>query len=217
MKRLITNFAIIGLLSGCCALHGQAKTDLYCSYEVIVTTPSGDPAQDVVVSASLSDGTLVARVATNVDGIARICDAPTDWAANIQVGQGGCAVTVMTVSPLWLKTRRVRVIHEACGPQELGFSFACYFVLRIRDDAGKPISGVRMTEGSEGPRGREPAVSDQFGRIFRAVRYRESFHGTLERSAFDSTHVNLTCDAKTPMVMQERVVTLLPGRKHGSK
>lgn len=197
-------------------LKGQPQKDLTCSYEILVTTPVRAPAWNIPVSASTKEGTGAGRTTTDIHGLARICDAPIDTPVDIRIGDGGCAVTVANVYPLWLETRHVEVIYEPCSSEELFFSQSCFFVLRIRDEGGAPLSGVLIKPDAVGTENRENFLSDQYGRAFRSLKWRSSFDATLEKSGFESTHFKLTCDS-TSEVRRERIVTLRSSRQERPK
>lgn len=219
--RLLAHVIIIRVLTlslGCAdRLSAQVPQDSqYCAFEVSVTSPTGQPLSDVSVSAATrrSDSPFT-TIKTDRDGIARICDAPIRTRIDIHVGNGPCgAVAIRDVYPWWLTTRRVHVTYERCVPRDYFYSFpkVCHLVIRVRDESGKPLPGVRLTLASAHQDNEGTLISDQFGRIFQVIHHGETLRGSLEKSGYASAQVTFEC-RPTGEVENEEVVTLESGRR----
>lgn len=192
----------------------SAQTVEYCAFEITVKSPEGAPVPGVSVSASSDGARPFARVVSNGEGVARICDSPVSSNVSISAGGGGCGeVTVRNLHPLWLETRRVYVTVQKCLQPENLFANECRFVVRVRDVHNTPVPGVRLTAPEVSQGGSDTAVSDRFGRIFRVVPLHKTFAGTLEKDDYVPREITLECGPRSAYE-DEQTVVLSSARPH---
>jgi len=192
----------------------SAQTTEYCAFEITVKSPEGASVPGISVSASSDGARPFARVVTNEEGVARICDSPVSSNVSISAGGGGCGeVTVRNLYPLWLETRHVYVAVQKCLQPENLFSNECRFVVRVRDVHNAPVPGVRLTAPDSYQGGSGTAVSDRFGRIFRVVPLHKAFAGTLEKENYVPGEVTLECGPRSGHE-DEQTVVLSSARPH---
>src|SRR5216684_2316777 len=100
------------VLTGC--LWAQSAESTGCALELEVRSPSGLTLSGIPVKAAGVTGKYSANTKSDERGLARFCDPPVDLSFELQVGAGGCAVTIHNVSLVWNGTRRVVAIYEGC-------------------------------------------------------------------------------------------------------
>jgi hypothetical protein len=193
--RLTGVFVVIGFFSLC--IPPIAAESTYCAFEVKVASPSGTPVAGVTVALIRGHKTTFSETRTDVNGIARLCDAPLET-MDIVVGFDLCgSVQVRYLTPRWPGTERVFVtyVKHTCG--FASFRTDCFVLLRIEDEAGRPVSGARF-EGkpSNGP---EADVSDVFGRLFRSLKRGEKLEGVVIKEGRKSAHVSQECSDDTEL------------------
>jgi hypothetical protein len=191
-----------------------AQTIKYCAFEITVKSPEGVPVPGISVSASSEGARPFARVVSNEEGVARICDSPVSSNVSISAGSGGCGeVTVRNLYPLWLQTRRVYVTVQTCLQPENLFAHECRFVVRVRDIRNVPLPGVRLVAVDSAHGGGDTAISDRFGRIFTVVPLHRAFAGTLEKENYVPGEVTLECGPRSAHE-DEKTIVLNSARPH---
>jgi hypothetical protein len=177
----------------------------YCAFQIHVGSPTGSPVRDAPVSAADQNGFTVGTATSDENGDAAICDVPIGL-IDIHVGDNRCgAVTVHYLKPDWLRPRRVWVTYQNCGGAEHTPPNGCSLTIRVRDSLGNPLTGVQF-EGSDGLGPMEQTgKSDQYGRIFRAIRFGESLAGALAKPGYATSEIVEPCE---PPYQKERIVIL---------
>jgi hypothetical protein len=179
------------------SLPGQSS---FCAFEVNVRFPNGRPAARIPV-ATVEDGKQeISEAVTDKNGVARICDAPLE-AVDIAVGQDVCGlILVQRVRQTWPQTHRIFVTYAPNPCYHMGISPQCQVLLRIKDESGRPISGV-LLEGITSARGSK--VSDDLGRYFLIVKRGEKVRGVLHKDGYRESEFAEVCSDDI-----ERKVTL---------
>jgi hypothetical protein len=190
------------LLLGTAAAAGQ---ELYCAFQVKVTTPSGAPVARVPVAMILSNRTTRAETTTNSTGIARLCDAPIE-AVDIVVGVDLCgSVLVRQVKAEWPSTREVFVTYVTTFCDHVGVAGDCQVVARIYDEGAHPLAGAKFAPRGSPPKA-ESGASDSLGRLFLSVKRAEKVEGTILKEGYGPVDFSSVCtdDIEPKIVLRKR-------------
>lgn len=186
-----------------CAPMATGGTN-YCAFEIRVRKPSGTPFAKVPV-AIIYNGTQIAEARTDASGTARLCDAPLG-AVDIAVGFDVCgSVLLRKVRPLWLRTRRVFITYARSSCQEFIFPKDCHVLLRVADNQGRPVAGVRF-EANGSRTASELGLSDSFGRLFLSLKGAEEVRGLVTKRGYEPASVSQTCHPRGDPDMDVRVI-----------
>jgi hypothetical protein len=177
----------------------------FCAYEVKVLTASGRPFPRTTVGVIEND-TQTGWALTDEAGVARLCDVPIHK-VDIVVGAVNCGLVLLKgIRPTWPVTRKISVIRDTTDCTEWTFASACQVLVRVHDEAGKPVAGARFRYRDETNR---PArlISDSIGRLFWKLRSGETLEGIVSAGP-DSAVVSQTCvrgneeDIETSVVLK---------------
>jgi hypothetical protein len=84
-----------------------------------------------------------------------------------------------------MKTRKVYLTYTNCSGEEFAMPGACLLTIRIRDAQGLPLAGVQFeAPNHETIPSLETQFSDDFGRIFRFLRYGQTLSGQLVKEGY---------------------------------
>jgi hypothetical protein len=179
----------------------------YCAFEIKVIRPSGLAADKIAAGIS-KDGHALSESLTDSRGIARICDAPVG-PVDVFAGFAPCDfVTVHSVKPFWLRTKTVTVVYDGSSCSEFSPApTACHFLLRVRDESGRPVEGAEFRENGAFAPG-VAAISDQFGRLFRVIDNAGILQGAVTKKGYDAAAFARQCDVMSESVDVDATVTL---------
>ncbi len=181
---------LIGLLASCTPYSAAEST--YCAFEVKVTSASGTPRAKVPVQLVRGHTTSLLETSTGANGIARLCDSPLE-AVDIAVGSDVCGlVTVRNLHSMWPQTKQVFVTFEEYPCDHFALSEYVQVLLRIQDQAGRPVAGARF-EGGTPMTGSGSEVSDDLGRLFRLVKRQERLRGVIQGASGERAPVSVLC------------------------
>ena len=182
----------------------------YCAFEVLVKSRTGTPVANADVEEVREDGTTFASAITDNNGIARLCDAPAQL-VRIQVGGNRCgAVTVGSLKRYWMRTRSIHVVYQNCAGEEWAAPGKCLLTIRVLDRNGKALEGVRLHTKGLPPGQTGAADSDEYGRIFRSVRYGDKLTGQLEKKGYLPQDISSECRSGDAWDKELRVVMSHP-------
>ena len=77
----------------------------------------------------------------------------------------------------------------------------CRTLLRVKDQSGNPIAGARFE-------GKEPTLSDSFGRIFRTIEEQQTLEGNVTKAGYLPTPISQKCSLRELDADGELVVVL---------
>lgn len=164
----------------------------YCAFKVTVKSPTGSAVTGAPVAELRQNGEVYAAGATNSQGIAMLCDAPSGL-IDIEVGGHLCgAVAVRYLQPYWLETRDVLLVYKNCNGEEWAPPGGCRLTLRTVDEQRQPLSGVLLDVSGGSPQGGS-RISDAFGRIFRSIHYGETMTGRLVKDGYPQQEIAQSC------------------------
>lgn len=156
-----------------------------------VTRPSGTPIAKVPVYLIRNQRTTLSGTTTDANGIARICDAPLK-AVDIGVGFDVCgSVLVRNVKATWPEVRQVFVTYVETPCDHFLFGDRCQVLLRVQDEAGRPVVGARFDGRPSAVSGSE--VSDEFGRVFRSIKRGEKVEGLVIKEGRAPARISEPC------------------------
>lgn len=193
---------LTGFIFACLAIIAAEPT--YCAFEVKVTTKSGVPRSDVPVILVRGHTSTVLETHTDMNGLARLCDAPLE-ALDIAVGSDVCGlVTVRNLHSLWPDTKRIFVTFDEHPCNHFVPAEYCQVLLRVQDDEGPPLAGVRFN-ASPSERSSGSDVSDELGRIFRLVKRDETLKGVITGQRGSQARIStlVTDDVEIKVVFHE--------------
>lgn len=176
----------------------------YCAFEVLVRSPSGKPVTGVTVALIRRSKAIFSESVTDAQGVARLCDAPLEY-MDVVVGRDVCgSVLVRHLKHTWPETRRVYVTYVDDPCDHFGVESVCRILLRIVDNAGRPLEGV----GFNGvpPNQDEHRVSDIFGRLYYSLMRGQTLEGTVSKEGKRPARVSTSCvdDKEITVHLQER-------------
>ena len=178
-------------------IHIAAGQNLYCAFEVKVSTPSGTPVAGAHVAILRGDKSTFSETTTAANGVARLCDAPLET-VNIVAGFDVCgSVFIRALKPKWPETLRVYVTyldypcHHFIPPPD------CQVLLRIQDEAGRPVARARFNGKRATSSGSDE--SDVLGRLFRSLKWRERLEGVVFKEGSSPVNISVECEVDTEL------------------
>ena len=172
-----------------------AEGESFCAFRVEVKTPAGAPLEKQVY----------AQAVTGKEGSAKLCDAPFE-PVDVLVGFDICgSVLVRNLSPTWPETRNVSVTYADAPCDHFGVSQTCRMLIRILDEAGKPVEGALFSGTPYGSEGQ--STSDRYGRIFRTMLRQQKIEGFVAKEGRQPARVSSICASDA-----ELKVSLRPAR-----
>jgi hypothetical protein len=189
---------LAALVATAVSAQAQSADRPYCAVEVTVKKPNGEPLRgtSVMVTRS-SESTTESEAVTDSAGSARICDVPMDVPLDVYISRGAsCSVTINQVIPRWASPRHFTVIFDFCPYNSL--NGLCDFILRVRDEEGKPISAANLVVRDDGSSVvRSAQRSDDRGRIFVTARNQRIIDVTVRKLGYTDEPIKLYCEERT--------------------
>lgn len=183
---------LVAVLLAFSVVPGARSQGNYCAFEILVKSPSGAPIEGAGVAGLDQNGIGFGTAVTDSVGLARICDSAPGL-TDIQVGGQRCgAVTVRYLRPYWMVSRKVFVTYTNCSGEDHTPPAGCLLTIRVKAGDGAPLAGVRFVASSETP-AHQTAVSDQYGRIFRFIRFGDTMAGRLVKDGYLEKELNEPC------------------------
>lgn len=165
-----------------------ARAEGFCAFQVDVRTPTGSPIGKVPVSIITGHTQVYAQTVTGPDGVAKLCDAPFET-VDVVVGFDICgSVLIRNLSPTWPEPRKLSVTYAEAPCDHFGVSQTCRTLIRVLDEAGKPVQGAHFSGGGQGE-----DSSDAFGRIFRTTARRQKIEGVISKDGRQPVKLSTTC------------------------
>jgi hypothetical protein len=113
----------------------------------------------------------------------------------IRVGRSKCWVEIHDVHPVWPKPLRLEATYDECEQTRIpGF---CDIVVHLQDRLGQPLQGIDFGISADTSAAvfRWTPKSDEFGRIFATVQWRQRARGIVRKpggAIFEP--IKLDCD-----------------------
>jgi hypothetical protein len=154
-----------------------ATQPTFCAFEVKVSTPSGTPAVNTPLALVRAHSITLSESATDMNGVARICDTPLEY-VDIVVGFDMCgSVAVRDLKARWPETQRVFVTYVKTFCTHFTFSEKTEILLRIEDEHGRPVAGAQFKGKTAADSGSD--ISDALGRLFLFTKRGERLQGLV--------------------------------------
>jgi hypothetical protein len=181
--------------------------EIYCAFEVVVKSPTGDPVVGAGVSGLDQNGVKFGTALTDAQGVVRFCDAPSGL-IEINVGGNLCgAVSVGYLSAYWLETRRVFITYKRCS-DDWWVPGRCLLTVRVRDEHNAPVSGAALlpTRKPKPATPKSTEISDRYGRLFFEVNYGDTLEGVLSKAGYAAQPVTAACRSGKSFWLERTVV-----------
>jgi hypothetical protein len=176
----------------------------FCAFEVKVSTPSGAPAANTPVALVRGHRTTLSETATDVNGVARICDTPLEY-VDIVVGFDMCgSVEVRNLKAMWPETRLVFITYVKTFCSHFTFSEKVEILLRIQDEHGQPVAGAQFKGKTIADSGSD--ASDALGRLFVFTKRGEKLQGLISKEGRVSASISVpgTDDLELTVALRQR-------------
>jgi hypothetical protein len=199
MKGIILAIALI--LSAVSPANSQV---VYCAFEVTIKNPTGHPVAKIPVALVGQAKTTFSQAISDVNGVARLCDAPME-PVDIVVGLDICgSVMIRSLKPTWPSTQHLSATYSPRTCEFVSFREDCLVLLRIVDEEGRSVPGAEFATAPAATSGGKG--SDAYGRLFRIVKKGQTLKGFVFKEGFASATVEKRCqdDLESKVVLHEK-------------
>jgi hypothetical protein len=175
-----------------------ASDQEYCAFETVVNSSRGTPVANIVVSIKDRAGQEYASARTDLNGVARLCDAPPG-AITLSVGGNRCgAVSISHLSRYVYETRQVHITYDNCTGEEWVIPAECRRILRITDQKSHPLASAKVTFLDGIPPSTPPVPADHIGRAVVFLKFGQFVSIQAEASGYQPRRLAISCERSEP-------------------